>query len=333
MLSEDCINQVKTLFPWQYESSWYQALASFVGLQQHEFCYIEHKDHYWKLAVYPLQGDKVLAALTNYYSSAIGPSAPKNTTQWSDFFKKITDEIPRCHKIQLSPLNSFEASALQHVNTYRWGIIVKQSDTNWVADTTDYWLNRSRQLRSTIRRKHRKLTEISGHIEIHTAINPELQQHYWQIYQRSWKPNEPSESFINTLFTQASADKTLRLGIVMIDGKPAAMQCWLVAQGVAAIYKLAQDPAYDSYSPGTVLTAALVDYVIEKDQVTTIDFLTGNDPYKAMWMDEARPLYKADAYKLSNPVALCDYITQALKQLIHRCMTKLQAKLREAPTP
>lgn len=329
-LCEASISQMCPQFPWQYESAWYEALASFVGLQQFEFCFIEHKDHCWKLAVYFQQSNKELSTLTNYYSCAIGPSAPKDKTQWTDFFIKITADIPSCRKIQLSPLNSSEAFALQHAQNCGWGIIVKQSDTNWVANTSDYWLNRSSQLRTTIRRKQRKLTEASGHIEIHTAINPELQRHYWHIYQRSWKPNEPSESFINRLFEQASADGTLRLGVVMINSKPAAVQCWLVAQGVAAIYKLAQDPAYDSYSPGTVLTAALVDYVIEKDQVTTIDFLTGDDPYKAMWMDEARPLYKADAYKLSNPVALCGYITQRLKQFIRRDMTGLRAKLSRA---
>ena len=45
-----------------------------------------------------------------------------------------------------------------------------------------------------------------------------------------------------------------QLGVALIDGEPVAAQIWLVQQGRATIFKLAQDPAFDRQSPGTFLT-------------------------------------------------------------------------------
>ncbi len=46
------------------------------------------------------------------------------------------------------------------------------------------------------------------------------------------------------------------------------------------IFKLAYDEAYRSMSAGTVLSAHLMEHVIEQDRVHTVDYLTGDDSYK-----------------------------------------------------
>ena len=55
------------------------------------------------------------------------------------------------------------------------------------------------------------------------------------------------------------------------------------------------------FSPGTILSHAMFRHVIDQDRVDVIDFGTGNDPYKADWMDASAPL---DTIKMFNPRTL-----------------------------
>jgi hypothetical protein len=47
-------------------------------------------------------------------------------------------------------------------------------------------------------------------------------------------------------------------------------------------------------SPGTLLSAALFQHVIDDDKVTEIDFGTGSDGYKREWMEDMRPRFRID---------------------------------------
>ena len=104
-----------------------------------------------------------------------------------------------------------------------------------------------------------------------------------------------------TLITQASKSGWLRLGIAWLDRKPIAAQVWIVANGKADIYKVAYDEAFKDYSPGTVLTARLLQHVIERDGVHEVDYLIGDDPYKKTWMSDRRERWGVVAY---NPATL-----------------------------
>ena len=97
--------------------------------------------------------------------------------------------------------------------------------------------------------------------------------------------------------------RDLRLGIARADGRAVAMQLWTVEGGTAWIHKLANLPDATGLSPGTVLTDALVEQAIDRDRVATIDFGTGNDPYKRDWMEVVRPRYRIDALNPANPRA------------------------------
>lgn len=309
-----------SLMPWQSAGPWYDALASFLGLSRQQYFYLQPTDNSWQLALYQTAEGTRCQSLSNYYSCALGPLAPAGPWQWEQCFSLLRAQHPACSRLQLEPLTDVQLNDLRHARLTGWGLISTVVSHNWSATTTNYWQQRQSQLRHTIRRKQKKLAALGSVPVIHTKLTAELQDYYWQVYQHSWKPQEPAPDFINQLLQQASAEGTLRLGLLMLDGKPVAVQCWLVANGVAAIYKLAQDKAYDALSPGTVLTAALVDYVIQHDGVSTLDFLTGNDAYKSQWMDLCRPLYQVQAFRLSRPSALLTFIWRTVK-------TKLQ-KLR-----
>ena len=61
------------------------------------------------------------------------------------------------------------------------------------------------------------------------------------------------------------------------------------------MYKLAYDEAFKGYSPGTVLTARLMQHVIEHDKVA-VDYLIGDDAYKTSWMSHRRERWGLVAY-------------------------------------
>jgi CelD/BcsL family acetyltransferase involved in cellulose biosynthesis len=64
-----------------------------------------------------------------------------------------------------------------------------------------------------------------------------------------------------------------------------AAQVWLVSGGKANIFKLAYVQGYEKLSTGSVLTAELMRHVMDVDRVHEVDFLSGDDAYKADWMD------------------------------------------------
>lgn len=170
---------------------------------------------------------------------------------------------------------------------------------NWYEPTRDlswaqYLEARPSQLRETLRRRARKLARerdfryqlVTGGAELEAAIGD-----YLQVYAKSWKKPEPYPEFMPALFRLAATEGWLRLGLLYVDGTPAAAQCWLVHAGSAAIYKLAYDPAYKDYSVGSLLTAHLMQHVLEVDRVSEVDYLTGDDAYKRDWMSQRRICY------------------------------------------
>jgi CelD/BcsL family acetyltransferase involved in cellulose biosynthesis len=93
----------------------------------------------------------------------------------------------------------------------------------------------------------------------------------------------------------------MRLGLAYVDGKPVAAQFWTVENGAALIHKLAHVEDAVAASPGTLLSAALFQHVIDVDGVRIIDFGTGNDAYKRDWMEEVRPRYRLNMYWPNHP--------------------------------
>ncbi len=150
----------------------------------------------------------------------------------------------------------------------------------------EYWDCRPSQLRNTIKRKTNKLK--TKQIEYQIAQRPDevvgAFPLYQQTYHASWKRDEPYTEFIPGLVQFAAKRNWLRLGLLFIDQEIAAAQLWLTIEKTAYIYKLCQNPKFDQYSPGSLLTIHLMRNAFEVDKVAKIDFLSGDDPYKKDWM-------------------------------------------------
>lgn len=186
---------------------------------------------------------------------------------------------------------------------------------------TEYMEARPSKVRNTISRKQRKLErEYDYEIQLHTGSDvQQAMADYNAIYQASWKATEQYEHVIKGLTDSFSKLAWTRLAILYVEGQPVAAQLWFVVHQKASIFKLAYDEDWKQYSPGSILTKYLMEYVIDTDKVEEIDFLTGNDRYKQDWMSERRQRWRLDCTQKSEPKEKGNHFIA----LIKRCFKKL----------
>lgn len=197
----------------------------------------------------------------------------------------------RTHRIVLEALPEEDATGERLAAAFReggWIVRLEPSDENHVLETggrsfAEYWANRPGPLRTTVKRKARKVE-----IEIAEHFDPPIWAEYRRIYDLSWKTREADIALLEDFARQESAAGHLRLGIARHGETPVAAQLWTVQEGAAYIHKLAHDEAFRHLSAGTTLSAALFEHVIDRDGVQLIDFGTGNDAYKRDWMERVR---------------------------------------------
>jgi CelD/BcsL family acetyltransferase involved in cellulose biosynthesis len=180
---------------------------------------------------------------------------------------------------------------------------------NWYLDVagrsyTAYFNALPSRLRHTLIRKSRKL-EQAGRLRIDVLSTPEHLERgiadYQRIYSSSWKQAEPFPAFIPGLIRLCARQGWLRLALAYIDNQPAAAQIWIVHNRVASIYKLAYEERFSELSVGSILTANMMQHVIDVDKVLEVDYLTGDDAYKQDWMSHRRERWGVAAF---NPCTL-----------------------------
>jgi Acetyltransferase (GNAT) domain len=248
---------------------------------------------FWKM--------RKLSSLSSYYSCLFGPAWKASSCQQAaeELASALAGDSPRWDAIELKPLDPkdpvFQALAK---GLRRAGFVVQEYFCfgNWYLTVNgrsfvQYLDSLPSPLKHTLNRKKRKLEKsgrakleiITGGEGLETAI-----QAYNRVYLASWKEPEPYPEFVPELMRVCAAIGALRLGLLCVDGEPAAAQFWIVMNGRALIYKLAYDERFSDLSVGTILTAALMQRAIDEDKVTEVDYLSGDDPYKKDWMSARR---------------------------------------------
>jgi len=81
----------------------------------------------------------------------------------------------------------------------------------------------------------------------------------------------------------------LQLQLLELDGRTVAAEYQLASQGVTYVYQAGIDPQCLADEPGNLITAATIKRAIEQGG-RAIDFLRGDEPYKAHFRAVARPL-------------------------------------------
>lgn len=242
-----------------------------------------------------------LTGLSNYYSGLFGPIGADRqlaATDWDGVAWQLR-QASGGEVLQLQPLDPASAWLPQlEASLRRCGFWTDRYFCfgNWYEPVEPggfdaYWAARPSALRNTVSRAHKRLDKqgnwqlqiVDGGADLDAAIDA-----YVAVYNRSWKTPEPNPAFMPALIRLAAQQGWLRLGLVHVAGEPVAAQLWLVAGGKANIFKLAYVKGQEKLSAGSVLTAGLMRHVMDVDRVAEVDFLSGDDPYKADWMGQRR---------------------------------------------
>lgn len=286
---------------------WFSALSRFKQLHEPE----QSSHYYWLfileqetlLVAAPLeqQGHK-FRLITNFYTPEIelfyDRQRLSSPQAWQLLLNQLSIADKKWRSVDISPLYPEQLQQLQSlplqqsvsVFPYHYSVNFQTRFSLF----SDYWAKRSGKLRNTLKRRSKAIQNQAPELSIHKELTPQLLQHYWQIYERSWKTPEPSHQFIDWLMQWAAKQQGLRLGFLSLNGHPVACQLWLLKQQTAYIYKLAQDKAFDHYSPGTILTEFMFRTLHEQDGIEHVDFLLGDDEFKALWMDTRTPVMGAE---------------------------------------
>ncbi len=264
-------------------------------------------------------GPKILSGLCNYYSSLFGlivdPREPDLQSLTDSIAAAMTGGDNCWDIIDLHPLAMDESAFPAMVKAFKKSGLLVQTYFcfgNWYLQVRDrtyeaYFKALPSKIRNTIKKKREQLenSDKSKIVVYRDASGlDEALNAYEAVYAASWKVTEPYPEFIRGLCRACASSGWLRLGILYVDEQPIAAQIWIVYAGVATIYKLAYDERYAKLSPGTVLTAHLMEHVVDTDKVREVDYLTGDDAYKKDWMSDRRERWGIVAFNPRTPRGL-----------------------------
>lgn len=180
---------------------------------------------------------------------------------------------------------------------------------NWYLAGLGHWsgylASCSESLRRSLQHASKRWALVGGTLEIirSGADMDRGLDAYQQVragsFQREPKASHPA--FATELARLCATNGWLRLGVAWLNGQPIAAQIWTVAHGQGHIDWAVQHDGFKVYEAGTLLTALLMQHVIEQDHVTAVDLRHGDDATTRAWMPQRRQRWGIVAY---NPLAL-----------------------------
>jgi len=269
---------------------------------------------------------RTLCSMTNFYaieySVSFANGAADRNAALAALLECIATERPRWHSVRLRLLKDSDPvsqAAAEGLSAKRFTTSRYFQYENWFLPVEgsfdEYYARRSSQVRNTIERKSKKLrkthaTEIVVHRSVGQALDAAISG-FETIYNASWKQPEPHVTFIPALTRRAAELGILRLGLLRVDGQPAAAQLWLTCAGRAIIYKLAYDERFADLGVGSILSKELFRGAIDDDHVQEIDYGVGSESYKKDWMTACRRLEGLEAHNLHTLLGLSLSLTDA----------------------
>lgn len=326
----------------EFGADWFGLLADTVFRDQAQVAVYVLRRQGRVLAVLPVgtqpgdNGGREVGALANYYTTLYSPAmegelSPEDLLPLTLALRRnhrgtpvyrFWPMDPQAREFQLLR-DALRLAGLRPHDYFAFGNWYLQVDGDW----PNYLKNRSGQLRSTIKRMTKRLATDNGHLEIIRDV-ADVERGiaaYEAVYGASWKVPEPYVDFIPGLIRLCARRGWLRLGVAWIGDKPIAAQLWIVNAGRAHIYKVAYDEAYKAIAPGTLVTALLLEETMERDRVTEVDYLIGDDAYKKTWMSHRRERFGLVAY---DPLTL-----RGLLGLARQAVGEVWRRLRPKPAP
>jgi hypothetical protein len=283
-----------------------------------------------------------LEALANYYTCFYAPlfrASDDMLEPLCAIVREIARETPRWDAVELKPLDVNAKEFPRLVAAFRSAGYVVQTyfaSGNWYLPVNgrsfaQYTESLPSVLKNTLSRKRKKL-EKTGRAKIEIVTGGEgLEQAinaYTKVYLASWKHPEPYPQFVPGLIRTCAAMGALRLGIVYVDGEPAAAQLWIVHNRKALIYKLAYDERFGELSVGTILSATLFQHALDVDKVSEVDYLSGDDAYKKDWMSHRRERWGILALNPRTPRGALVIVRHVGGRAVKNAVLRLTNRLR-----
>lgn len=171
---------------------------------------------------------------------------------------------------------------------------VRQHYTRHYIDLTigldAYQASLSGNTRSTIKRKTRKVAEVSGGtLDIRRFRTPDEMTTFHDIARRislrtyqerllgSGLPDD--DGFLRQMYSGAAAD-SVRAWLLYVAGEPAAYLYCPVQGGVVRYDHVGHDPAFNDLSPGAVLQMAALGDLFAEGRFSRFDFTEGDGQHK-----------------------------------------------------
>lgn len=290
-------------------------------------------------AVWPVQSGHPSGALSSYYTALYAPAHSQHVDGQG--------LVELARTLRTGPLKAgvhlFSPMDPECTEFRRMEVALRQAGfvtmryfrfVNWYLPCqgltwSQYFAERKGALRNTVRRMTKKLTAEAGRLEIITG-GDRLETGiaaYERVYAASWKQAEPYPAFVRELMMLCARQGWLRLGVAWLGETAIAAQFWIVAHGRAEIFKVAYDEAYKAHTAGTLLTAALMEHVLDLDQVSEVDYLIGDDPYKKTWMSHRRERWGIVAFNPRTVSGLMGLARHYAGQLKRRWLPPVAAEV------
>lgn len=180
-------------------------------------------------------------------------------------------------------------------------------DCDWQA----YERGLSRNLRGDVRRRIRRLDEL-GSVSTEIVDGSERPNDYlaegFRVEAAGWKgvrgtaiaSRPDTEQFYREVAHWAASRGWLRLVFLRLDGRAIAFHYCIEHEGVHYFIKGGHDSAYDSFSPGKVLTYQMLSRAFS-DKLVSYEFLGADDPWKQLWTNSYRERKLFQAFERSLP--------------------------------
>ena len=276
---------------------WWQGLVEHCGIRP-LIAVVRDGDH---RAVLPLmRQQRRIHALKIWYTFRATPLLTEGANRQAMLEALAGGVIGETPHLVLEPMADEDVLAAELATALRkagWITFMTPCDVNHVLEVGgrsygEYLATRPGPLRTTLKRKAGKVS-----VELTSRFDPALWAEYEAVYAASWKPEEGCPAFLRAFAEQEGAAGRLRMAVARADGRAVAAQFWTVESATAFIHKLAHTVDSKPLSPGTTLSAALFEQVIDRDRVGLVDFGTGDDGYKRDWMEQVRPRYRIEAFR------------------------------------
>lgn len=289
---------------------WFEQIAAFQRARGKDAAYV------W---LFVLQGDTPLLAaplakkraglgqlqlelLGNFYTPKIGlfadPAALPAQQAWDCLLGAFDQLYPGWLRFWAAPLTAAQHDSLGRAagacGRAGFPLALSCNHTARFDDVAQYWSARPSRLLNTLKRKRKLLVQQPHRFELTATPSAAQVAGYWEVYQASWKPQEPSRCFIDWLLAWSMERGLLRLGLLYVGSTAVACQLWLVLGERAYIFKLAQDERADRFSPGSLLTEHMIGQLAGAGPVRALDFLLGDNAFKTMWMDHKDQVFGVD---------------------------------------